>query len=100
MKLLALYLAVTLIGYFVGSKTRTSEKSLGWTGKVQLIAIIILVFTMGSRIGADKSIIASLDSIGVTALVITAFIFAGSVAFVFLTRKLFGFDKEGVRKDD
>ena len=100
MKLLALYLVITFIGYFVGSKLRISEKNLNWTGKVQLIAIVILVFTMGSRIGADKSIVASLDSIGITALVITAFVFAGSVAAVFFARKLLGFNKEGIRGDD
>ena len=100
MKLLALYLVITFIGFFVGSKLKDSEKSLKWTGKVQLVAIVILVFTMGSRLGADKSIIASLDSLGITALVISVLVFAGSVAAVFLTRKLLGFDREGIKNDD
>ena len=69
-------------------------------GQVQFVAIVILVFTMGSRIGADKSIVASLDSIGITALIITVFILAGSVGAVFLARKLLGFNKEGVKTDD
>lgn len=100
MKLLALYLLITFFGYFVGSKLRKTEKSFKWTGTVQLVAIILLVFTMGSRIGADHSIIASLDSIGITAFVVTILVLAGSVGAVFLTRKLLGFNKEGVKTDD
>lgn len=100
MKLLVLYLAITLAGYFVGSKQRKTEKSYKWTGSVQLVAIVVLVFTMGSRIGADKSIIASLDSIGLTAFIMTILILAGSVGAVFFVRKLLGFNKEGIKTDD
>ena len=100
LKLLALYLGITFLGYFVGSKLRNSEKNFRWTGIVQLIAIVVLVFTMGSRIGADESIVASLSSIGLTAFVITLLIFAGSVGAVFLVRRLLGFSKEGIKTDD
>lgn len=100
MGVLVLYLAITFVGYLVGSKLKNSERNFSWTGKVQFVAIVILVFTMGSRIGADKSIVASLDSIGITALIITVFILAGSVGAVFLARKLLGFNKEGVKTDD
>lgn len=100
MGVLALYLTITFVGYIVGSKLKKSEKNFSWTGKVQFVAIVILVFTMGSRIGADKSIIASLDSIGITAFITTVFVLAGSVGAVFLARKLLGFNKEGVKTDD
>lgn len=100
MNLLVLYLAITFFGYFVGSKLRKSEKDFKWTGKVQLIAIIVLVFTMGSRIGADKSVIASLSSIGLTAFILTLLILVGSVGAVFAARKLLGFSKEGMKTDD
>lgn len=100
MGVLALYLTITFVGYIVGSKLKKSEKNFSWTGKVQFVAIVLLVFTMGSRIGADKSIIASLDSIGITAFITTVFVLAGSVGAVFLARKLLGFNKEGVKTDD
>ena len=100
MELLVLYLSITFAGYFVGSKLRKSEKNFKWIGKVQLAAIAVLVFTMGSRIGADKSIIASLDSIGLTAFLLTLLIIAGSAAAVFVARKLLGFNKEGIKSDD
>lgn len=100
MGVLALYLTITFVGYIVGSKLKKSEKNFSWTGKVQFVAIVILVFTMGSRIGADKSIIASLDSIGITAFITTVLVLAGSVGAVFLARKLLGFNKEGVKTDD
>ncbi|MEG0830095.1 MAG: LysO family transporter [Anaerovoracaceae bacterium] len=100
MAVLFLYLGLTLFGYIVGSKLRKSGKKLRWIGIVQFIAISALVFVMGSRIGANKEIIKSLDSIGVTALIITALVFVGSVGAVFITRKLLGFDKKGVKTDD
>ncbi len=100
MGVLALYLAMTFVGYLVGSKLRNSEKKFSWTGTVQLIAIILLVFTMGSRIGADKSIVDSLSTIGITAFVTVVLALAGSVGTVFLVRKLLGFNKEGVKTDD
>lgn len=100
MGVLALYLTITFVGYIVGSKLKKSEKNFSWTGKVQFVAIVLLVFTMGSRIGADKSIIASLDSIGITAFITTVLVLAGSVGAVFLARKLLGFNKEGVKTDD
>lgn len=100
MKVLLLYLAITFIGYFVGSKLRKSSKDVKWTGKVQFVAIVILVFTMGSRIGSDKSIVSSLSTIGITSFIFTLFVLAGSVIAVFLARKLLGFNKEGVRKND
>lgn len=100
MGVLALYLAITLVGCLVGTKLRNSEKNFSWTGKIQLVAIVLLVFTMGSRIGADKSIIESLSSIGITAFVTTVLVLACSVGAVFLARKLLGFNKEGVKSDD
>lgn len=100
MKLLILYLVITFVGYLTGSRLKDSEKNFKWTGKVQIVAIVILVFTMGSRIGADRSIIASLDTIGLTAFVMTALAFAGSVGAVFLARRCLGFSKKGIREED
>ncbi|MDO4544578.1 MAG: lysine exporter LysO family protein [Bacillota bacterium] len=95
MDVLILYLGITVIGYFVGAFLKKRGTALRWTGAVQLIAITVLVFVMGCRIGSDESIVKSLDTIGLMAFVLTVFILAGSVFAVFLTRKLLGFDRFG-----
>jgi len=100
LSVLILYLGITFVGYFVGSKLRNSEKELKWTNKVQFVMIISLVFIMGSRIGADKQVVSSLGSIGLTAFILTFFIMTGSVLTVFCTRKLMKLNKEGIRGDD
>lgn len=100
MGIITLYLGMVVLGYIVGSKLKKKEIELKWTGKIQLVAIIVLVFMMGSRIGADETVIASLGTIGVTAAVITAMTLAGSVLAVFLARKAMKIDKEGGKIDD
>ena len=56
-----LYLGMTVIGYFAGAIMRKNNREMGFAGKVPLVAITILVFIMGSRIGSDESIVRSLD---------------------------------------
>ncbi|MEG0157641.1 MAG: hypothetical protein RR472_05845 [Anaerovoracaceae bacterium] len=100
MNLLALYLGITLIGYLVGSKLRKKEMKITWAGKIQSIAVVILVLLMGSRLGANDAVVKGLSSIGITAFVLTLFAFVGSVGAVMLARKLLGINKKGVRSND
>jgi len=100
MNLIVLYLSIVVIGYFVGTKLKKSGKSLSWTGKVQTGVIICLLFMMGSKIGSDEEVINSIGEIGISAIVLTVFALAGSVAASFGARKLMGITKEGGRKDD
>ncbi|NLD20580.1 MAG: lysine exporter LysO family protein [Clostridiales bacterium] len=95
MSLLVLYLGVTFIGYSLGAKLRKNGVRVKQIGKIQIVAISLLVFVMGSKIGADREIVSSLDTIGFTAFILTLFILAGSLAAVFVVRKLLGFDKYG-----
>lgn len=95
MNVLALYLALCLIGYFVGAFLRKRSIVLKGAGVFQTIALVALVFVMGGRIGAEDGIVESLDTIGLKALVITLFILAGTVAATFAVRKLLGFDAKG-----
>ncbi len=102
MGILALYIALTIIGYLTGSRCKKAGKIPGHIGMYQNIAITVLVFCMGSRIGANKQIAQSLDTIGLYAFIITIFIMGGSVAAVFCFRKLVGFNRYGqhVRKQE
>lgn len=95
-----MYLAMLALGVLVGSKAMDKEKRYPLIGKLQFAAIMVLIFTMGIRIGADERVIASLKDIGVYSLVITIFAMSGSVLFVFLARKLLKLNKEGMRDHD
>ena len=98
MTYLALYLAVTIAGYFVGDRLKKAGRALPWTGKLQTFVIVILVFLMGSRIGANQEIVASLDSIGLVSLAYTAIIFMVTCAAYSIARRILGFDRYGVRR--
>ncbi len=95
---LALYLTMAVIGYLAGSRLRRQKRLIRWTGRLQTCAIILLIFTMGMRMGANREIIENLNSIGLYALVMTVFIIFFSVAAMTLCRKLMGIDKQGNRK--
>lgn len=95
MNVLILYLGITAVGYFIGNFFKKKDIAFRGAGVVQTICIILLVFTMGSRIGADEEIVKSLGTIGLTAFVMTVIILAASVASVFAVRKLLGFNKTG-----
>lgn len=97
---LALYLAITVAGYIIGVKLKRKGIALPWLGHVQTAVIMILVFFMGSRIGAHEEIIRSLDTIGLVAFAYTLIIFAVTTAIFSLCRRLMGFDRYGVRHGD
>ena len=60
MNVLILYLGITVIGYIAGTVMNRKQLKIRGTGIIQTFCIIVLVFTMGSRIGADDEIVKSL----------------------------------------
>lgn len=96
---LVLYLGITFVGYIIGSKIRDKKDKLSWTGKVQTVAIIILVLLMGMRMGSNEEITANLSTIGISALLITLVIMGMTIGAIFITRKLLGIDKYGRMQD-
>lgn len=100
MKLLILYLGMAFIGYLVGNKMLPKKMNYRWITIIQTIALIILIFTMGARIGADEQIIGSMGEIGLVSFVLTVFSITGSVLMVFLLRKILKTDKRGIKIND
>lgn len=97
---LVLYLGVTAIGYFLGSRLRDKKDGLSWTGKIQTIAITALVLFMGARMGANEEITENLSTIGISAFFMTVVIMAFSVGAIFLTRKALKIDRYGRLKTE
>lgn len=61
--------------------------------KLTTVAIYLLLFTLGVKAGSDRSITSQLHTLGLTALLISAFAIAGSVGVAWVTYKLFFKDK-------
>lgn len=97
---LFLYLGLMGLGVFIGSKKMSSEKEYAWIGKIQFVALIILIAALGIQIGSDDKVVSSMKEIGVSAFVIAAFSMTGSVLCVYIVRKWIGLNKEGGQKDD
>lgn len=95
---LLLYLAVTVVGYIIGAQMKKRGLKSSWIGRLQTLVIILLVFLMGSRIGANEQILESLDTIGLIAFAFTLIIFVFTCAGFFVTRKALGFDRYGIRR--
>ena len=92
---LGLYLGVLLLGALIGSRRAVRALRLRWLSVLQSVALVALIFLLGVEIGADGQVLASLGSIGASALVITVFALAGSVLAVLLARRLLGLDRKG-----
>ena len=92
---LALYLVMAAVGYFFGSRLRDYNVLIQWTGRMQTVAIVLLIFTMGMRMGANPEVIANLNSIGIYALIMTVSAIFFSVISMTFARKALGIDRYG-----
>ncbi len=97
---IALYLGICMAGYIAAIPLRKAKDKLKWVGMAQTISVLILVFTMGLRIGANDEIVKNLGSYGLYALIITAFTLAGSLICVFFVRKALKMDRYGLVMTD
>lgn len=88
---------MTVAGYFIGARLKKQNKSWKWVGKLQTLVIVVLVFLMGSRIGASEEIVASLGTIGLISFVFTIIVMIITVAAFTLVRRVMGFDRFGKR---
>lgn len=96
---LVLYLGITFVGFVIGSKFRNKKEAFGWTSKVQMVALIILVLVMGMRMGSNEEVISNLSTIGVSAFIMTVVIICCSILAIFLARKVLRIDKLGRMQD-
>lgn len=92
---LILYLSMAVVGYLVASRLSKHQLNFSWTGKAQTVAIVLLVLTMGMRMGCNEEVISNLNMIGVYALCFTVVNMTFSVIAIFLLRKAMGIDRYG-----
>ena len=84
---LAIYVALVAVGAVIGSQCSKRGRELPWLGKFQFVALMILIVTLGIKLGANEEVISSLVQIGLAALVITAMAMLGSLVAVYLLRR-------------
>ena len=84
---LAIYVALVAVGAVIGSQCSKRGVALPWLGKFQFVALMILIVTLGVKLGANDEVIASLGQIGLAALVITVMAMLGSLVAVYLLRR-------------
>jgi uncharacterized transporter YbjL len=78
-----------LVGGFIGYKEIAHKKLLERLDKFQLAALILLLFIMGIRIGADQEVMGAISTIGFKALVFSVISIGVSVLFVWIYEKAF-----------
>ena len=89
---LAVYLALVVLGAFLGSRPAIQSRPMPWLGRFQTAALLLLIVTLG----ANDEIVSSLAAIGLNALIITLTSMVGSLLAVHILRKyLLELDAQG-----
>ena len=84
---LVIYLALVVLGAFVGSRPGVRERPMPWLGRFQTGALLLLILTLGAELGANEEVVASLGTIGLNAVAITLTSMIGSMLAVHALRK-------------
>ena len=100
MQLLAILIAAAVAGGILSRQLKKRGKEIQSLGKVQTFTVFFLVFFMGMRIGSDERILDSIESIGISAVVVTIATMGGSILAVFALRKCLKIDRKGNKPDD
>lgn len=72
------------IGFFIGYKKFLSDKMIRLNSKLQTVWLLLLIFSMGVSIGADKEVISQLPTLGWKAFLFAVFAVVMSILVVYL----------------
>lgn len=97
---LILYVALAAAGYVVAAKVVKKKEKLAAASMIQIWAILLLVFSMGARMGANEEIVRNLNRIGLQALIMAVAAVLGSVAAVSAARRLLNLDAAGRKREE
>ena len=101
MYMIFVYWGLLIASYIIATGFKNKEKYASLADKGMMIAIYILVFFMGLRMGINEKVIEGLGTIGVKSLIITVATIIGSIIAVFVARKLMNIDRYGnLRRND
>ncbi len=84
---LGAYAAVTAAGALLGRRLPLRGRLARLPDRLQFAALMLLILSLGIRLGADDRVVASLGQIGLSALVLTLLAMTGSLLAVTLLRR-------------
>lgn len=90
-----IYLCAAAAGYAIGLLLKKKKITISWTAALQSICLYVLILVMGMRMGSNREVIDNIGNIGFSALLFTIMAQAGTVGFMFFTRRLLGFNRFG-----
>jgi len=76
-------------GVLVGRLLRHKPVSLKAIDRISTYSIYLLLFLIGISIGTNKEIVSNLSSLGLKALIITAFSLAGNILLSIIVYRVF-----------
>lgn len=100
MSSIILYLGLCFLGYMLALPLRRHQDRIKGLGLVQSLAVLLLILTMGARVGANQEVVANIGNYGLYALVFTINIFVFSLIFLTITRRLMGIGRYGYLERD
>ncbi|MCT4620232.1 MAG: lysine exporter LysO family protein [Marinisporobacter sp.] len=90
-------LVFLLGGMMIGAKGNLSEKIRNYNGKLQVVGVMILLFTMGATIGLNKSLLNNVKNIGLKAFVFALLTSMMSIVIVYVVSRWMIKDKENIK---
>ncbi|MGE9896171.1 lysine exporter LysO family protein [Anaerovoracaceae bacterium SGI.195] len=93
---LAIYLACTVSGAYLGSRLTGYRERLSWLDKLLTSSILFMISAMGIRMGANDEVVSRLGDIAFYSVAITLVTMVFSVAGSYFVRKALGFDSKGL----
>ncbi|WP_350455026.1 lysine exporter LysO family protein [Slackia heliotrinireducens] len=96
---LILYLGMTIAGYALGARMRRSGMRPSWASGMLGAVIMLVVFAMGLRIGANQDVVSNLNLIGLYALITVLSALLFTIVGLALLRRALKLDRHGMLAD-
>lgn len=94
---LLLYVGLVAAGAVIGSRRAVRSRPLAWLGRVQFLALMVLIAALGVQLGANEQVVKSIGQIGLSALCLSLAAMGGSLLCVTLLRRfVLGLDRQGL----
>lgn len=84
---LGVYILMVVLGALIGSRPSVRNRPLEWVSRLQFMALMVLILSLGVQLGANEEVISSLGTIGLSALVLTLLALGGSLLLATLLRR-------------
>ncbi|MBQ6974208.1 MAG: lysine exporter LysO family protein [Oscillospiraceae bacterium] len=84
---MGIYVVLMVVGALIGARAIGQKREAKWLGRLQTLALMVMILSLGVSLGGNDRVIASLGQIGLAAAVITVFAMTGSVLAVTALRR-------------